>query len=113
MSLIQLQCLKRLAAGRTRARDLSTSLGVTPAAVTKIIDKLFERGLLSRTRSLLDRRSAALEITAAGKAALERSRRTRSRALRTLLDPLSDEEVSVLTRVIRRSVDALPAVWEG
>jgi DNA-binding MarR family transcriptional regulator len=112
LSLIQLQVLKRLMAEGLRASDLSAGLGVSPAAITKLVDVLAERGLISRTRSLKDRRSTLLEITPAGKAALEKSRRSRARTIRRLLDPLSDEETAILCRIMRRSVDLLPTVWQ-
>ena len=112
LSLIQLSMLKCLSTGQTRAHDLSTRLSVSPAAITKIVDNLRERGLITRTRSLEDRRSAVLAITPAGREGLERSRRMRNRTLRTLLVTLSPEDIVVLKRFLRRSVEILPGAWQ-
>lgn len=112
LSIIQFYVLMYVSREETRARDLSTVLNVSPAAITKIVDHLVEHGLISRTRSLKDRRSATLKITPAGRAALEKSRRARTRMLRMLIDPLSKEEIVVLTRIMRRLVEMLPQAWQ-
>ena len=42
LSLTQIQVLKRLCRHEQRASDLATALGVTPAAITKLIDQLYK-----------------------------------------------------------------------
>ncbi|MGA2976427.1 MAG: MarR family transcriptional regulator [Spirochaetia bacterium] len=112
LSIIQFYVLMHVSREETRARDLSTDLNVSPAAITKLVDHLVEHGLISRTRSLKDRRSATLKITPAGRAALEKSRRARARMLRMLIDSLSKEEIVVLTRIMRLLVELLPQAWQ-
>jgi DNA-binding MarR family transcriptional regulator len=111
LSLSQIQVLKRLCHKDERASDLAVSLGVTPAAVTKLIDQLAERGMVQRSPSRTDRRSAAVSITKTGKVALEKSRHARSAMVRRFLEPLEKEEAVVLARALRRMVDVLPAAW--
>ncbi len=111
LSLMQMQVLKRSSEQAARAGELAAQLRVTPAAITKIVDQLVDRGLITRTRSPEDGRSAALVASAAGKAALDRSRRSRNRTLRVMLGSLTKDETAALTSILRRAVALLPDAW--
>jgi len=112
LSLTQMRVLTRLAGGIERASDLALSLRVTPAAVTKLLDQLEERGFIARRRSSADRRSTSVSLTAPGREAMERSRKARSETIRRLLRPLRDEESRVLAAVLRRMLEDLPEAWK-
>jgi len=112
LSLTQMQVLKRLCRQNERASDLAAALGVTPAAVTKLIDQLASRGLVARSPSQTDRRSTAVSITAVGKATLEKAVRARSATVRRLLQPLDQEEAEVLARALRLMTETLPEAWQ-
>lgn len=112
LSLSQIMVLKKAQRRGARAQDLSRGLAVSPAAVTKLVDQLSCRGLITRTRSRKDRRSAILAVTPEGVAALEQSERVRIQIIRALLEPLSQEEIAVLTRVLRHLVEVIPTAWK-
>jgi DNA-binding MarR family transcriptional regulator len=111
LSLSQMRVLKRLSRQEERASDLASLLGVTPAAVTKLLDQLEKRGYVSRAPSRVDRRSTRVAVTASGKVALEKSERVRSATIQRLLQPLRKEEASVLTSTLRRLTAELPEAW--
>jgi DNA-binding MarR family transcriptional regulator len=111
LSLTHMHVLKRLSRQDERASDLAASLGVTPAAVTKLIDQLVVRGYVARSPSRTDRRSAAVSISPVGKAALRKSARARGATVRRLLQPLDHEEATVLARALRRMMETLPEAW--
>jgi len=56
-------CLGLLYGGPQSAGAVAAATGLTPAAVTALIDRLEARGLLTRTRSLEDRRKVVIEAT--------------------------------------------------
>ncbi|UVK39491.1 MarR family transcriptional regulator [Mesorhizobium sp. AR10] len=56
-------CLGLLYGGPQSAGAVAVVTGLTPAAVTALIDRLEARGLLTRTRSLEDRRKVVIEAT--------------------------------------------------
>jgi DNA-binding MarR family transcriptional regulator len=53
--------------GDANSKKLSETLGVTPANVTGVIDRLIERGMVLRTESAKDRRITLLQATNKGK----------------------------------------------
>ncbi|MGI6850640.1 MarR family winged helix-turn-helix transcriptional regulator [Mesorhizobium sp. 1B3] len=57
------RCLAFLHGGQQSAGAIAAAIGLTPAAVTSLIDRLEGRGLLKRTRSVEDRRKVMVEIT--------------------------------------------------
>jgi DNA-binding MarR family transcriptional regulator len=111
LSLSQLSVLKQVQRGSTSARDLSFGLEVSPAAVTKLVDQLVHRGLVTRIRSRTDRRSAVLSITAVGTEALEESARMRTQLIRALIKPLPRSDIEVLVKTLRHFVEVIPSVW--
>jgi len=56
-------CLGLLHGGPQSAGAIATATGLTPAAVTALIDRLEARGFLTRTRSLEDRRKVVIAAT--------------------------------------------------
>lgn len=59
-------------AGKTSPGRLATSTGLTRGAVSKLVDRLVHKGLVSRTEADLDRRFQDVELTAAGRALVPR-----------------------------------------
>ena len=58
------RCLGFLHGGPQPAGAIATAIGLTPAAVTSLVDRLEARGLLTRKRSEEDRRKVIIEATA-------------------------------------------------
>ena len=53
-------------AGAHRLADLAESLGVSPSTATRMCDRLVRKGLITRTRDVVDRREVNLSVTNAG-----------------------------------------------
>ena len=60
--------------GRSSPGDAAASFGVPRANVTSIIDRLVEKGLISRQENPDDRRSYILSLTEEGRSQMERLR---------------------------------------
>jgi DNA-binding MarR family transcriptional regulator len=57
------RCLSFLYGGPQPAGAIATAVGLTPAAVTALIDRLEKRGFVRRMRSVEDRRVVMVETT--------------------------------------------------
>ncbi|MGA8303103.1 MAG: MarR family transcriptional regulator [Thermoplasmata archaeon] len=83
------------------AREMAESIGLTPAGVTDIIDRLEDRGLVRRTRDPKDRRAIRIELTNAGR---RRHRETRRRVLQmwgATVERLAPSEYAALATGLR------------
>jgi DNA-binding MarR family transcriptional regulator len=67
--------------------------------VSRIVDRLFEKGLLTRKENLEDRRQKAVEITASGLALLN-SMFECEKTMDKMLTNLSEEEIRELNRLL-------------
>src|SRR5579864_9239515 len=75
VSSAQYVILACLADGETRsASDICKGISYDAGAMTRMLDRLEEKGLLKRNRCPDDRRLVYLELTEAGKAAFPRMR---------------------------------------
>jgi DNA-binding MarR family transcriptional regulator len=73
---------------------------VRPPTVTGAVARLEERGLVTRTADPDDRRAARVEITAAGRKLLARTRSRKTAFLAQRLDDLDDHDRSVLSAAV-------------
>jgi DNA-binding MarR family transcriptional regulator len=74
-------------------------------SMTRILDRLEEKGLLRRERSPDDRRVVLLRVAPAGRAQLPRLRAVGSRVLAAHLAGFSAAEVEALQRLLGRMID--------
>jgi DNA-binding MarR family transcriptional regulator len=77
-------------------KGLAASMGVSVAAMSRSVDGLFERGLLSRDEDPGDRRVKRLRLTGAGHAIPRALNEGRLSALKELIATLGDEEADAL-----------------
>ena len=63
LSMSERQCLAALAHGPRPARDIAAATHLTRAAITTLVDRLEERGLVRRTRGTEDRRQVLVSMT--------------------------------------------------
>jgi DNA-binding MarR family transcriptional regulator len=75
---------------------------VTSGAITQRLDRLEERGLITRTRSESDGRAVVVTLTAAGRAALDAALPDHLETERGLLAGLSDDDQAQLADLLRR-----------
>lgn len=84
-------------------KELVPRLGISPASASELMNKLAHKGLVRRTRSRYDRRVVEIELTAAGRAELARSKEHYT----TILGDLTEEERRSLVAVIRKLVSSV------
>lgn len=82
--------------------ELGEAMGVDRSTVVAVIDRLEERGLVARRPAPNDRRSYALELTAAGRSLLARLRPLVAAHEARLAEGLSPSEQTLLITLLRR-----------
>jgi DNA-binding MarR family transcriptional regulator len=83
---------------------------VTSGAITQRLDRLEERGLITRTRSASDGRGVVVTLTDAGRAALDAALPDHLETERRLLSGLSTAEQDQLAALLRRFLVTLGRV---
>ncbi len=97
-----LDALSRQDGWHLRMAQLARAAGLSPSASTRLVNRLEDRGLLTRILCSEDRRGIYTELTDAGRRALADARPTHDSALRDALDeaqqaPELDDLVRALT----------------
>jgi DNA-binding MarR family transcriptional regulator len=92
--------------GPSRLTSLAVREGVTQPAMTQLIGRLQESGLVDRTADPTDGRVVQVRLTDAGRAMLARRRAVRAERLAEILARLSPEEQAAL-RATLPAMDAL------
>ena len=114
LTVAQLKSLVVIASeGSTSSSKLAQVLGVTPANITGIVDRLVEQGLVSRRKNPEDRRMLLIELTEKGDEFL---RELRERGMNRLSEALSlmkledlkafAQGLSALVRVVEEQVES-------
>lgn len=83
---------------------------VTSGAITQRLDRLEERGLITRERSESDGRGVVVTLTDAGRAALDAALPDHLETERRLLAGLDDDELAHLADLLRRFLVSLGRV---
>ena len=89
---------------------LMRSALVTSGAITQRLDRLEEKGLITRERSEADGRAVVVTLSPAGRAALDAALPDHLETERGLLEGLSNEDHEVLAGLLRRLLVALGRV---
>jgi DNA-binding MarR family transcriptional regulator len=95
--------------GRMCGRQIARELGVTPAAVVALCDRLEEQGYVQRVRDQVDRRVWWCTLTPAGHELFERLTAVPRSRLVPALSALSAGDRDRLIRILHRLGDALEA----
>ena len=94
LSLVHLNVMMILGAdGPMPMNQLADALDVSQASTTGIVDRMEQRGLITRERVPEDRRVTRVQLTDRGRQAIERLGAERRDKLGKLLDELTDEEL--------------------
>ena len=102
---MQFAALKHLAEGAARtAADLSRFMQYDTGAMTRIVDRLEQRGLVRRERCRDDRRVVFLRVAPAGRAQLPRLLAIATRVLEAHLAGFSATEVAALKEYLGRMI---------
>ena len=112
LSLTAAATLARLErSGPSRLTSLAVKEGVTQPAMTQLIARLQESGLVSRTADPADGRVVQVRVTDEGRAMLARRRAVRAERLADILARLSPEEQAALGAALP-AIDALANVQQ-
>ena len=107
LSLVHLNVMMILGAdGALPMNQLADALDVSQASTTGIVDRMEQRGLITRERDPDDRRVTLVQLTDRGRQAIERLGAERRDKLGKLLDELTDEELQAFligSRAMRRA----------
>jgi len=92
LSMSHIGALFRINAGKSSVSDVGGELGITNAAVSQMIDRLVQQGLILRSEDPDDRRAKRLVLTDKGRQILDEAFQARQSWLKELSDRLSAEE---------------------
>ena len=103
MSAAQMIVLSTLATGEAdSASGLCKGISYDPGAMTRMIDRLEQKGLVRRRPHPEDRRTMNLELTAEGQQLYPKLAAAKDIVLRRFLQGFSDAEVATLDRLLNR-----------
>ena len=93
--------------GGVSQQELETALLIDANSVVLLLNELEAAGLSVRRRDPHDRRRHLVELTPAGRVAVERAEKARESLEDAILTDFTAEERAALTKVLRRLLDAL------
>ncbi len=103
MSAAQMIVLSTLATGEAdSASGLCKGISYDPGAMTRMIDRLEQKGLVRRRPHPEDRRTMNLELTAEGQQLYPKLAAVKDAVLKRFLAGFSDAEVATLDRLLNR-----------
>ncbi len=103
---MQFVILTRVAEGTAEtAADLCRHLQYDTGSMTRLVDRLEEKGWIGRERSKDDRRVVRLRVTSAGREALSRLQDSAARVVQSMLTGFSAAEVRDLRGFLNRMID--------
>ena len=106
LSMSQLGALFHLhRMGSSGVTDLGEHLGVTSAAVSQMLERLVQQGLILRSVDPSDRRVKQIVLTDKGLQVLQESMRARQNWLYELAGALSDSEKETITAALDVLID--------
>ena|SRR5579859_2939748 len=109
VSAAQFVILAMLGSGAAKsASDLCKGIQYDAGAMTRMLDRLEEKGLLRRSRDPADRRLVNLELTETGAAAMPRMRDISRRVQNRYLQGFSKSEARQLESYLTRMLENAP-----
>lgn len=90
---------------RIRMRELNANVLITQSSVSRLVDRLVERGFLSKHNDEMDARGTIVALTDTGIAAFERAHRVHEQNIEfRMQSKLSETELQTLTDLSNRLV---------
>lgn len=105
LSLAERHCLSFLYGGPKPAGEIAAEIGLTPAAVTSLIDRLEARGYVERRRSDTDRRQVLVAQSEAALKMAERYYGPIAREGAALQDKFTTPELAVVVRFMEAALE--------
>ena len=95
-------------AARMGISEIAEAIGVDQPRASRLVNDAVERGLVTRRADERDARRSVVELTDAGRAALESTRASRRTAVADALAEFTPEETETFAALLTRFVQALP-----
>ena len=86
----------------TNVKHLAEVLNVKPSAITVMLERLVQHGLVSRVQDTRDRRAVAVTLTEEGENVLKKARENSRTILRKYADLLDDYELQALNSILHK-----------
>lgn len=93
--------------------EVGDDLGITSAAASQMLDRLFQQGLIEREEDPADRRSKRLSLTEKGQAVVKESMYARQGWVPSIIDSLSEEEKDIVVQGIKILTEKASLLGEG
>lgn len=77
----------------TSVKEIAQTLGISPSAITQLVDGLVESGLVERTENPKDRRATQLTLSAKGQKQIQAIKKEKMESFASLFEALSDNEL--------------------
>ena len=100
-------------AGCTNIHCLAEHLGVTKAAVSQMVDRLVESGLISSEEDPIDRRSKLICLSETGEKLVQKAVLTRRKWVPDLVVSLTDTQVEEACQIFEIVNEKLKQIQEG
>jgi DNA-binding MarR family transcriptional regulator len=105
LTLTQLSVLRHLRSGAQTGGRLGELAGLSAASISRLVDRLEKRGLVSRRRDTDDRRQVEVRLEPAGERLLGEARVFRGSDMHHAVEAMSSEERRRLTASLSRLVE--------
>ncbi|MFZ0214338.1 MAG: MarR family transcriptional regulator [Candidatus Dormiibacterota bacterium] len=105
LTLTQLRVLGKLREGPLPVNQIGRALGVSAASMTRILDRLEERRLVSRRRVHEDRRRVEIHLEPKGRQFMTQLRPFQGTPIERALQAMSEEERLAFVSALRKLVD--------
>jgi DNA-binding MarR family transcriptional regulator len=105
ITMTQLSVLRQLRAGPAAVGRLGAEVGLSPASVTRLVDRLEKRGLVARSRGAEDRRRVDVRLTAQGERVLGESKVFKGSDVHLAVEAMTTEERRLMTSGLQRFVE--------
>ena len=105
ITLPQVTVLRALRDGPQTAGKLGDAIGLSPTSITRVIDRLERRGLVSRHRESEDRRVVEIHLEPAAERVLGETKVFRGSDIHLAVESMTPEERLQLTTSLRRLVE--------
>jgi DNA-binding MarR family transcriptional regulator len=102
ITMAQLSVLRRLRNGPQTVGHLGAEVGLSPASVTRLVDRLEKRALVARSRDVEDRRRVDVRLTAQGERLLGESKVFKGSDVHLAIEAMSSEERRAMTSSLAR-----------
>lgn len=105
ITMTQLSVLRQLRGGPLTVGRLGAEVGLSPASVTRLVDRLEKRGLVARSRDAEDRRRVDVRLTSHGERVLGESKVVKGSDLHLAVEAMTGDERRSMTSSLARLLD--------